>query len=347
MYEFDLKTFLKQIYSKRKILFINCAIAFVLSLIVSFSIPKTYTSSACLVPELPDEDAIGGNLGSLASAAGFNLGNINDAIGPDLYPDVLHSNSFVIDLLYSDVLTVDGEEMDYLTFLKTKARHPWWSVITRSFGKLMKKLNPQPVFTKSSNGNERINPERMSREEANIVEGVKGSIGCKMNDQTLIIDLHATAQDPFIAKTLVDTIMLKLQNFIIDYRTNKARVDLEYYKGLEEKAFKAYIRASNLYAQYCDSHKGTILQAYLSEQERLENDLSMALETYTQVRQHVSSAEAKLREKTPAFTIIEKASVPNLHSAPKKMMIAIAFLFVAFIGTVFYYYFKLLYSKKE
>ena len=61
----------------------------------------------------------------------------------------------------------------------------------------------------------------------------------------------------------------------------------------------------------------------------------------------VSSAEAKLREKTPAFTIIEKASVPNLHSAPKKMMIAIAFLFVAFIGTVFYYYFKLLYSKKE
>ena len=187
----------------------------------------------------------------------------------------------------------------------------------------------------------------MSREEANLVESVKGSIGCKMNDQTLIIDLYATAQDPFIAKTLVDTIMLKLQNFIIDYRTNKARVDLEYYKGLEEKAFQAYIRASNVYARYCDSHKGTVLQAYLSEQERLENDLSMALETYTQVKQHVSSAEAKLREKTPAFTIMEKASVPNLHSAPKKLMIAIAFLFVALIGTIFYYYFKLLYSKKE
>ena len=101
MYEFDLKTFLKHIYTKRKRLYINCAIAFVLSLIFSFSIPKTYTSRACLVPEIHDDDAIGGNLGSLASAAGFNLGNVNDAIGPDLYPDVLHSNSFVIDLLYS------------------------------------------------------------------------------------------------------------------------------------------------------------------------------------------------------------------------------------------------------
>ena len=72
-----------------------------------------------------------------------------------------------------------------------------------------------------------------------------------------------------------------------------------------------------------------------------------AFTAYTQMKQQASMAEAKIQERTPVFTVIDDAAVPNRPTSPKKMILLIAFLFIGVVGTSAYYYLQLLFFKKQ
>lgn len=347
MYEFDLKTFLNIVWERKKRIFINCGIAAVVAVIVGFSIPKEYLASASLASETQEEDGLSGGLSSLASIAGVNLKGGTDAIVPALYPDVVHSNKFLIGLLYSQVETVDGAvKTDYLTYLKEHTRKPWWNFFFRWISDLRRLISPPDDFVKGS-GDGQINPYFMSREDANILENMRANIDCKVDDETLVMTVTAKAQDPLVAAMLVDSVQSHLQRFITQYHTNKARVDLKYYQGLEKKTKEDYEKAQREYADFCDTHQGSILQAYIGKQESLENELQLAYTAYSQMKQQVQIADAKVQSRTPAFTEIEGVSVPVLADSPRKSLILIAFVFLTAVGSVAWIYVKLLFSKHE
>jgi len=347
MYEFNLKTLFKTIVAARKRFLINCSIALVIGAVISFSIPKEYVTSTLLAPE-SQENSMGGGLSSLASMAGININGGTDAISPDLYPDVISSNQFIVDMLYVEVETVNGDKMTYFDYLTKVSKKPWWHFFKKAFASLMKTINPQPKFTAPTAAGQRLNPERMSREEEALVNGLKGLFGCRISEVDNTISISAQAQDPLVAKLLVDSASVKLQNFITQYRTTKARIDLDYYNKLEQETKANYEKAQITYANYCDSHMSTILEAYETRRDALENEMSLAMNAYSQVKQQVQMAEAKVQEKTPVYTIIEKASVPNRHNSPRKMIIMFAFVFMAFVMTFGWLYVKLLFfTNKE
>ena len=340
MYEFDLKTLMKTWAAAKKRFLLNVLVAMVLGLIVSFSIPREYMATCSLASESQEEDAAG--LSSLAAMAGINIGKSADAISPDLYPKVVSSRRFLVNILYVEVETTDGEHMTYETFLRTRNRQPWWGRVTSAVRNLIKKLVASD--TQKQGLPNRIDPEHMTQEQEALVEGLKGLVTCRMNELDYTIELSVRAQDPLVCKTLVDTVQAHLQDFITAYRTNKARNDLHYYQQLEEEANARYLTAQRNYAAYCDAHQGTLLKAYQTEQERLENELSIALNTYTQMKRQVQVAEAKVQEKTPAFTVIEASTVPNRHVAPRRMLMTLFCMFLAFAGTLMYYYLRLLFQ---
>ncbi len=341
--EFDLSALLLLLRSKLKVIVRNTIIAAILGFLLAWCIPKEYESSASIIPETgASED---GGLSAISSMAGVEFGRGEDGISPDLYPTVVVSNRFIVDLLYTPVQTVDGEvDTDLFTYLKEYTGHPWWGYFRIYFGHLMKKLNP-PAQYNVRGEDERINPERLSLEDEAMIEGLKGAIDCGMSEKTGMINISFRAQDPLVAKTIVDTLMVHLQDFITAYRTNKARVDLQHYQKIEEETHQKYDETQRAYALYCDTHMGTLLQAFQSEMEALETEMSIALTAYTQVKQQVQAAEAKVQEKTPAFTIVETASVPARHCSPHKLLMSIAFALLACFGTIAWYYVHLLFSK--
>ncbi len=343
--EFDLSTLLSLLKKKLKRILCITFLAGILGFLIAWCIPKEYESSAAIIPEANESGALG-SVSALTSMAGIDLGEGTDAIGPDLYPNVVTSNRFIVDLLYTPVRTVDGKvNADLMTYLKGHTERPWWGYGKLYLGKLMKQLNPPKEFNKRDT-NERINPERLSIDDDALVEGVRGAIGCQMDEKSGMINISFRSQDPLVSKTIVDTLMAQLQTFITAYRTSKARTDLRHYQELEKEALKKYEKTQRAYARYCDSHMGNLLEAYQTEQEALETEMSVALNAYTQVKQQVQLADAKVQEKTPAFTIVETASVPARHCAPRKLLMAIAFMFLAFVGSVGWYYVRLLFSRK-
>ncbi len=345
--EFSFSTLLHLLRSKFWRIVRNCAIAAVVGFLIALCIPKEYESSASIIPENGNATENGG-LSSLSSIAGINLNEGEDAIGPDLYPTVVASDRFIVDLLYTRVQTIDGKaDTDLMTYMRRYTRRPWWGYGRLWMGRLMRTINPPKDYNKRG-ADERINPERLSRDDEMLIEGLKSAVTCQMDEKTGMIYISYRSQDPLVSKIVVDTVMLHLQEFITGYRTSKARNDLQHYLQIERETREKYEAAQKAYARYCDSHMGeTLLQTYQSEMEALETELSVAMTAYTQVKQQVQLADAKVQERTPAFTVVEVAAVPARHSSPHKLLMAIAFAFLAGVGTVAWYYVRLLLGKEE
>ncbi len=152
-----------------------------------------------------------------------------------------------------------------------------------------------------------------------------------MDKKTNVITIVVEDQDPLIAATMADSVQVHLQHAITDYRTKKARVDLEYMEQLFEEARKKYDIARKKYAAYCDAYSKTVLQSVQSNIDDLENDMQLKYTIYQQVVEQLQLAKAKVQERTPAFTIVQEATVPIKHSSRPKVVSLIIWMFLGFM----------------
>ena len=127
-----------------------------------------------------------------------------------------------------------------------------------------------------------------------------------------------------------------VQRYITNYRTSKARVDLEYYKKLAAEAKHDYERARQLYGSYSDANTDVVLQSFRSKQDDLENDMQLKFNTYSVLSTQLQQAKAKVQERTPAFTLLKGANVPIKPAGPKRMLFVLGMLFLTFLGTIAY-----------
>lgn len=345
MTTFNLSTLLKVLRQKKKIFYLNIILSIVFGLIVAFSIPKTYTSKVSMAAESQKDGKLSGMMGNLSSLAGINLGNSEDAISPNLYPDVVSTNKFLIQLLQTPVKThLKKGYPTYAAYLETESHSPWWTTAIKGTIKGIKS-----IFTKSKEEdpitNKKIDPNHLTIEQETMVKNIQGSIICSVDKETDVITIAVSDQDPEVAKQMVDVAQANLQKFIKEYRTNKARTDYQYYHSLAQQLQKKYTAIQHKYATFADSHMDASLKSVTTVESDLENEMQNAFTAYTQMKQQASMAEAKIQERTPVFTIIDDAAVPNRPTSPKKVMLLIAFLFVGIVGTAAYYYLRLLFSK--
>jgi capsular polysaccharide biosynthesis protein len=328
---------LQQVFQKiwqRKMLFVKVLpVVLILSCLYIICIPRTYTTSTKMAPEL-DNPMSGGTLGDIASSLGFNIGDMqtSDAITPLLYPDLMEDNKFVTDLFSIQVESQDGEiKTSYYEYLKKYQKYPWWTKVLAPIKNIFKSKDKEYVKTGG-----KINPYKLSRKDDEIAGAVRNNITLAIDKKTGVISINTKAQDALICKTLADSMRSKLQAFITDYRTTKVRNDLEYYRKLMEEAKASYEKARRLYGSYSDANSEVILESYRAKQNDLENDMQLKYNNYTAMVTQYQAAKAKVQERTPAFTMIKGAAVPVKPTGPKRMIFVLIMLFLSFIATCSY-----------
>lgn len=334
--EIDLIELAQKVWASRKLVFKACGYAVLVGLVVAFSIPKEYSTSVTLAPETGGKLG-GGSTGALAAMAGISLGASSgeDALSPELYPDIVSSTPFLIELF--DVKVKDQKDKIDTTlyaYLDEYQRGPWWGAITSAPFKalgwvisLFKDKEEEGVAAKTD-------PFRLTKDEAAIATALSKRISVSVDKKTGVTTLSVTMQDPLISASLTDTVMRCLQNYITDYRTNKARHDLAFTEKLYKEAKDNYTAAQSKYASFVDANQNIILLSYRTEQERLQNEMNLAYNVYTQVAQQLQKAKAKVQEITPVYTVVQPASVPLRPAKPNKVMILIGFIFLAGVGSV-------------
>lgn len=329
----DWMDILRRIIAIRKTLYKAAGVGVVLGIIIALSIPKQYTVTVTLSPEMGGDKASGGP----ASLASFFLGggassNSPDALNATLAPDIVASTPFVLELFNTRVQTLDGELDTTLVAYLDEQKTPWFSYIIKAPGMAIGAI--KSIFTEKVDTVSALNPFQLTEKEATKVEGLRKAIIANVDKKTAMTTITVTLQDPKVTAIVADSIVAKLQQYIIDYRIKKAKEDCSYQEQLYKERQQEYYNAQSKYAHYFDSNRNIALQSVRAEQERLQNDMNLAYQVYSLVAQQLQVARAKIQEEKPVFAIIEPAIVPLLPSSTSRKAIIIGFIFlsIAIVG---------------
>ena len=333
----DFGKIFKDLLKHKRLYFIVLPLAFVLAAIYALSLPNFYSCTVKLSPEMGGKSSSAGGLASLASSFGVNLGTNGagtEALFPTLYPDLMNSVDFKTSLFPVKVTREeDNKTFTYYDYLMYEQKMPWWSKAKNALFSLFKS---EPKEEESP----KVDPFRLTMAQTNIVRTINQNVVCDVDKKTMVITINVTDQDPVICATMADTVKTRLQRFITDYRTSKARVDLEYNKKLCSETKARYEKARRLYADFADANQDIILESVRQKQTDLENEMQLQFNAYQQVAAQLLQAEAKVQQETPAFTTLQSATVPVLKAGPKRAQMCLIFVFLAFLGTTAWILYK-------
>ena len=336
--EIDLMDLLRKVIGIRKKIYKAAGIGLVIGIIVAISIPKQYTVEVTLSPEMGNNK--GGGLSGLAASflgSGVTMGDGTDALNASLSADIVSSTPFLLELSAMEIPISKNEVMALSIYLDEESS-PWWSYVIGFPGMVIGGV--KSLFT---GGDEPISYDKasqgaieLSKKELKKIETLKKMISASVDKKTSMTSVAVTFQTPRVAAVVADSVVKKLEEHIIDYRTSKAKEDCGYLEKLFKERQQEYYAAQQKYADYLDSHDNIILQSVRAEQERLQNDMSLAYQVYSQVASQLQVARAKVQEEKPVFAVVEPAVVPLEPSGTSRKVYVLVFIFLSVCIVIFW-----------
>lgn len=325
---------------KHKIsLSISLGVAIIIGVIVALNQPKSYTSQVMLAPEISAGGVnLPGNLSDIASNFGIDLNNKSsiDAIYPEIYPSIVSSTDFLLGLFNVPVHLKDSSTTKtYKDHLLNDQKVPFYDYPKNWILSHLTSNKENANF--NANDSDKL---RISKADWDLCGSINNSILCTVDKKTSVISISVTDTDPMVATILADTIQHRLQTYITQYRTKKTRNDVEYYKKLMTKAKKDYETVRRHYTAYSDSNIDVVLESVKSKTEDIENDMQLKYNTYTALNSQYQAAVAKLLDRTPAFTIIQKPYMPYRASSTPRSFVVLAFMIIGFIVDCIWVFYK-------
>lgn len=333
--EIDLMELLMKCLKEWRLILKWCAVAAIIGLVAGFSIPKTYTVTATLAPESQSGSVSGA--ASLARSFGFNIGGANsgsDALVPSLYPDIVNSNPFVVELFREPVTFTHKKEQltaDYYTYLAEYQKTAWWSKVisapSKALGWCIGLVTGREE--EEDNGISDIDPYALTFRQGEMAASLRRNMSVSVDTKTYVVSVSVTAQDPNVATHITEVVIDGLKRHITEYRTEKSRHDMEYYQQMCDETQAEYLEAQQRYARYVDSNHAVALESYRIEESRLKNEASLKFELYNQMAQQLQLSRAQVQQDTPVLAVIDPPSVPFKKSKPSKAKILVLFVFLA------------------
>lgn len=326
-YEVDLLELATRLWDNRRKLIKWTFWGAVIGVALAFSIPREYKTEAKLSPELSTDSTKGASgLSALASMAGINANAGNtEAVYPQLYPEIVKSIPFLTGLFSVQVETEEGEKLTVEEYIKQDLRRPWWGWIISLPGKAIALFTPDEEVP----ADHKLNNFHLTKEESELVETLTDRVTATIEDY---VSISVTMQDPMVSAILCDTVVSRLQKYVTEYRTDKARQDLQYAEKINAEAKQDYYKAQRTLADYIDRNHGLATQSARITRDRLENETQLAFTLYNQTAHRVQNCKNIVQENTPVYVVFEPPTVPIKPSSPRKLLMLIGFAFLGFVA---------------
>jgi uncharacterized protein involved in exopolysaccharide biosynthesis len=317
----DFSAFLKIIW-KEKIWIVLITLVFALGGIYSaLTAREEFVSTGKILPEYQSKAGGLSQFAGLASLAGVDLSSAaaggSDAVRPDLYPDVLKSTPFFLELLKIKVRTKDNKEMLFSQFYDNFV--------------LDNKIEEKDTKIKFPTSNQYI---AVSYQTEKNLKDLRERISAVIDKKTGLITVTVKLPDPVVATLITDYSMNFLTNYITNYRTEKSKQDLNFLAERLDAAKGKYYSNQTKKAQYSDQNQLSMmkLQAADLQRERIESEYKISSTFYNTLLQKYEEAKLKVQQETPVIKVLEPPVVPNKRSEPKRTIIV---LIATFLGGIF------------
>ncbi len=343
----DIKTILKQIYHGRKTIYYALAVAFVLAVFVVILTPRKYDTKVLLLAESNARSGTSGLLGQLGSMSGMNIGSLlglnlggsssNDALTSDLYPDVVKSTPFLLDVMQQKITdSKNHKTMTVSEYLRKYSRPSPAGLPGYLFRKIIGENDHNKEVKSFKKG-----VIKLSKEQSDLLKTLSEMIQVEIQHQgnkllkrrSKIFSVSVEAQDPLVSALLADSVVSCLKRYVVNYNTRKAQKDLNFIKAQFLDAQQNFYATQKALADYSDSNSNVILASVNIQRERLQKEYNLSASVYTSLAQLLEKAKIQVQDHTPVLTVIQPPVVPLKKSAPKTTLIIIEMLLVGgFIG---------------
>lgn len=325
----DLMGLFSKIWDSRRMIIRWCIVGAVIGLVAGFSIPKTYRVRTILAPET--QQRIGSGVSSIASMMGVSLDNSMDAIDVEMYPDVITSTPFLFNLLDLEVRTRDGQVCTSLKdYVINYQKQPWWSHVTSAPGKVMRwavgLVKPKKEVAPADSV---LNMRNLPKEERMAMKYLGSIINVDVDKKSGKTLLSLEMQDPEVAATVLETVLENLKTYMSDYRTSKSRQDVENLTKICDERKREYYAAQQAYAELTDLNRNVTRNSTKAEIQRVQQDVTLAYQVYSQVATQLEGARIKVQQSKPVFVVLEPVTVPLKKAGPSKAKMLVLFTFLA------------------
>lgn len=367
----DIIGIIKDLWNRRNFIFIVTAICLFFGLLLYAGSERVYYSEAKLLPESSNEAS---QLGQIFQQAenifGIQRRGEDEGIGVAMYPYIVESMPFQIELMQEEIYFSDlGERVTIFEYFND---HYKPSAVSRFYDFLWNITLGLPntlqnIFNSfGSDGNNVAGPIDFSQfsdfDQPKFLPGtirsvantVSGYISIQREPQSGFIIVGVALPDPVASTDMVILVKNLLQDYVVEYRTEKAMSNLMFIGERYEEAKLDFEVLQDSLAKFQDQNVNPSRQSIVIQQERLQFEVDMAFALYSNIGRRYQEAQIKVQEETPIFRIHEPATIPTRPSEPNAERILLGSLFVGvFGGIVILYgikgvnYFREEFDKKE
>jgi len=369
--EIDLFDIIRKLWLGRKTILITTGIFLVFGIFLAFISPKQYQSGVSLLVEPGGSNPAANSaiMKQLSALTGVPAGGSQDALTPALYPLVVGSEYFRLEVLYQQV--TDPKTKSKITLSKYFDDHPpktLQSILMKySIGlpgtilgairgkdKDDKAVTPVRTIPKVSilpptiavpgirisviapSGADSASQE-LTNDEKWKIGALSSRIKVEIKKGSLnLLMVSVNMDDPVVTKELAASVVTTLTRYIIDYRTRKVKNDREFIESLHSEAEIKYKRAQQMLASYNDRNQNVVRAAARTQGESLKADYDLAFNVYTSLSQLLEQAKINVQENTPVFTLIDPPSDAIKISSGRNIVLIMLFLgILAGVGIVF------------
>lgn len=334
--EIDLIELAKTLWENRKTIYKFVGVGFVLGILVALLSPKEYVSSTTLMPEYTTEGDLGSassllqQFGGAFGLSGDSYSSSSSAIRVDLYPKIVESISFQDNLARKDFYF---EEHDTTTslydyYLELEGRGMLNQILNFILKQEIKRTEPGSNF-------EIIH---LSKSEMDVINELRSRVTSNLDAESGIVSVSVKMRDPLLAANVANYTVEELTKYLIEYRTEKVLIDLEFVEDQLEDAKNRFEEAQLILADFDDGNQGSLTARAQIERQRLQSEYDIAVNVYNTLTQQFEEARLKVQESTPVFKVLQPVQVPVNDDKSSLMIIittSLIFGFISVIGLVF------------
>ncbi|MGR3811421.1 Wzz/FepE/Etk N-terminal domain-containing protein [Jiulongibacter sp. NS-SX5] len=319
----DFKALLKVLWNEKWLIFGITSLFVIGGAWYAFTAPEEFVSEGKILPEVNGggSSSLGG-LANLVGIGGFELGlkNNTDAIRPDLYPDVIKSTPFFLNLFKQKFLNKQGDSIRFEVFYHTEIEEgqPADEKDLERF-----KGSPQGVLV-------------LNRLTENRIKDLKERLNASIDKKSGVISISAKMPDPVMAAEVASFSMDYLTNYVTDYRTEKLKQEVDFLGQKVAAARGEFYRDQSRKATYADqfSAPSIRLQSADVQRERIESEYRLSSNVYNELLKKFEEAKLKVQQETPIFQVLEPPVISNFKSEPNRLMILVLVMILATLFTV-------------
>jgi len=341
--EIDIVEILLESWQRRKLILKISFIFFILGVFVAIFTRNEYKSEITILFESSNNSLSGVSgllkkYGGLAGA-GINISNNQEDegfISPQLYPKLILSTPFLLNIL-NDTIEIGNYKTSLYKYLDKYNSSAILSKIKQYTIGL-----PQFLFT-----DELVDtlpqkpPYKLTKKQLGLLKDFKGRIKIMTDEETsLTLTVSVMMPDPLVSEKIANQILNNLTDYLIEYKTEKAKQYLNFISDRLVEAKTHFSIAQNNLAKFRDKNKNVISMEFKTEEENLQAEYNLAFDIYSTLAQQLEQAKIEVQKNMPIFKVISPANIPTVKEKPHRILIVIGFTCFGFIVGFMIIFFK-------